>query len=318
MSNEEKQRFEEWRKTDPRHERAWALTVMVWRQMVDAGQLARVFRSGQALNTITERAIQRSLESRKSVRRISLAAAAAAVTIAVCAAWWTAAPAPKTEFQTAIGEHSTVKLPDGSALELNSNSRATVSYSAQTRIVRLERGEAYFDVQSDPQRPFWVVAGKSWVGAVGTAFNVDMRAALVRVTVSEGTVKVAPSARNSPPSADGEDGPQIALVRAGQQVDVEAATAQVRSLVPDQISRSLSWRAGSIYFEKESLAAVVDELNRYTADKIVIADESLRNHKIGGTFETNAQGAEVLLANLRDGLGFKVQRKDNTVFVSRK
>lgn len=317
VSDEEKRRFDAWRKADPRHERAWALTVLVWRQMLDAGKLARAISNGQTFNEITQRAVHRSLQARKRARHIALASAAA-IAASACVAWWMQTLPPKTEFQTAIGEHSTVKLPDGSTVDLNSNSRASITYSAQARIVRLVRGEAYFDVQSDPQRPFWVLAGKSWVGAVGTAFNVDMRRELLRVTVSEGAVKVASSASSITPPAEGGSEVKLSLVKAGQQVDVQAVMTEVRSLVPDQLTRSLSWRDGSIYFERESLATVVDELNRYTLDRIVIADETLRDHKIAGTFETNARGAEALLANLKDGLGFEVRREGNTAYIARR
>lgn len=317
-SEEEKQAFTAWRKADPRHERAWKLTLMVWRQMIDAGRLARAVSNGHQFNSLTEHAIQRSLQARRKVRGITFASAAALLVATVGLAWFVQTNPARTEFQTAVGEHSTVNLPDGSTLELNSESRAKVEYTADRRVVRLERGEAYFDVQNDPKRPFWVAAGKSWVGAVGTAFNVDMRPAMVRVTVSEGAVKVVASNSDPMSQAVSVKAAPLSLVKAGQQADVQPVATQVRSLLPAQLTRSLSWREGSIYFERERLVVVVDELNRYTADKIVIEDESVGDRLIGGTFETNARGAEVLLANLQEGLGLNVRRVNGVTYLTHK
>jgi transmembrane sensor len=307
VSAEDTARFEAWRAAHPRNADAYAKVAMVWRGMVKTGELVRAVGVGQQFNAITERAIHRARAARARGRHIALATAATVVA-ALGAGWWAHTRTDDTLFRTAIGERATVKLPDGSSLELNSNSQARIVYTAQARVVKLERGEAYFDVEPDSRRPFWVAAGKSWVGAVGTAFNVDVRTSEVQVTVSEGAVKVAPNVESPmPPSADSGQTP-ISAVKAGQQLDVRGGATEVRSLEPAQLTRSLAWRTGFIVFKDERLEDVVKELNRYTKLKIVIGDERLRKLGIGGTFETNEEGAEALLANLEEGFGLKVRR----------
>lgn len=314
VSGEDKICFEAWRTAHPRNAEAYAKVTMVWDGMMRTGELVRAVSVGQQFNATTERAIRRARAVRARGKRIALATAAT-IGVALCVGWWTNTRTDDTLFRTAVGEHATVKLPDGSSLELNSNSLARIAYSGQARVVKLERGEAFFDVQRDPQRPFWVSAGKSWVTAVGTAFNVDMRASEVRVTVSEGAVKVAANVASSvPPSLDREE-TSVSPVKAGQQVNVRGAATEVRSLAPAQLTRSLAWREGLIFFQEERLEDVVGELNRYTKLKIVIGDERLRELGIGGTFETNDDGAEALLANLRDGLGLSVRREGRTVYI---
>ena len=64
----------------------------------------------------------------------------------------------ETVAKTTVGERRTVKLPDGSSVELNTASELAVRYTASARAIRLTRGEAYFTVASDPQRPFSVHA----------------------------------------------------------------------------------------------------------------------------------------------------------------
>ena len=60
------------------------------------------------------------------------------------------------EFNTATGEQRRVVLQDGSTVHLNTNSTATVRLKNDKRYVKLESGEAYFNVSADVERPFVV------------------------------------------------------------------------------------------------------------------------------------------------------------------
>ena len=67
-----------------------------------------------------------------------------------------------------------LKLSDGTIVYLNSDSelRYPVSFCATSREVEL-RGEAFFEVVTDPQRPFVVNAEQVRVKVLGTSFNVN-------------------------------------------------------------------------------------------------------------------------------------------------
>lgn len=341
VSEEDRAQFEAWRRTHPRHSRAYEELSATWRSLKDAGELVRAVSLGQALGASTQQALRQSVavgssecsaplheepsQYPRSVRkrhgvvtRMSLAVAATVAAIAIGTAWVLWQQPPQTLFQTAIGERASVELPDGSSLELNSNSLARVDYDEGARVIRLERGEAFFEVQRDAHRPFWVVAGDSWVRAVGTAFNVYIRPTGVRVTVSEGTVKVAaaaPAGSNMPSDQQLADG-AISVLTAGQQVDVSRGATEVRSLEPTALTRSVAWRSGTLYFENARLGEVADELMRYTTLEIVIEDDSLRELPVGGTFESNPQGAEALLTMLHDGFGLRIRRAERRVHVT--
>jgi transmembrane sensor len=216
----------------------------------------------------------------------------------------------ETRFQTAIGEQAAVALPDGSSFDLNTNSRIWVDYSHRQRVIRLERGEAFFKVAHDTQRPFWVHAGDYWVRAVGTAFNVYLRPTGVEVTVSEGTVKVVNATANEPPPSDAATTGFAAAVTAGEQADVHDRAQVIHELNSAQISRLLGWRKSSLYFQDQPLGDVVNEMMRYTTLKIEFDDDALRSLPVGGTFQTNPDGVEALLTMLHDGFGTTI-RRDN-------
>jgi transmembrane sensor len=49
------------------------------------------------------------------------------------------------------------------------------------------------------------------------------------------------------------------------------------------MARTTAWKNSELYFEGESLSVVVEEFNRYSARRIVIADPSIAHYQVGGT-----------------------------------
>jgi transmembrane sensor len=187
-------------------------------------------------------------------------------------------------------------------------------------VVRLDRGEGYFKVVHDTRRPFFVVAGPSWVRAVGTAFNVFLRENAVEVTVSEGVVKVGssdPKVAVSPPD-DGSTDVPTAVVKAGEQAQLQGAEAATRHLSPVELVRAVSWREGTVYFEDQPLSDVSSELERYSAIHFVLKDDAVRHLRVGGTFQASPQGAETLITMLERGFGLNVHREADRVYIDRR
>jgi transmembrane sensor len=296
-------RFETWLHAHSCNEKAYAELTATWRELVRSGPLVRAVHFGQVMNAASAR-------SARSRHWLAGAVAATIGAIVVGIGWNLYRQKEETRFQTAIGEQAAVALPDGSSFDLNTNSRVEVDYSQRTRVIRLERGEAYFKVAHDTHRPFWVHAGDRWVRAVGTAFNVYLRPAGVEVTVSEGTVNVVNAAADEAPPSDASYAKSAASVTAGEQADAHGRADVIHALDTTQLSRLLAWRKSSLYFQDEPLGEVVNELMRYTTLKIEIADDSLRQLPVGGTFQTSPEGAEALLRMLQDGFGTKIRRVD--------
>ncbi|WP_202839139.1 FecR family protein [Luteimonas saliphila] len=293
---EDRVRFEAWRTAHPRNGRAYAELMGTWSRFTAAGRTVRAVSFGNAMQGAT----------RARRRRGFLSMAAAAIVAVVALGWWWQHQ-PPSSFETGIGEHASIALPDGSRLELNSNSAVRVDYSDAARVIHLARGEAFFTVAHAPERPFWVVADRTWVRAVGTAFNVYRREDGVRVTVSEGRVKVATVASRGAPSDAVLERVPASLLGAGQQAEMQGTHASVRALPAPEVHREVSWRSGTVYFEDRPLDEVIDEISRYTPLRIEVGPRA-RTMTVGGTFQTNPQGAEMLLAMLKEGLGLEVRR----------
>lgn len=301
VSVEDRARFEAWLRIHPCNAKAYGEFEELWRDLVKSGPLVRAVYFGQVMNAA-------ATGPARSRRWLAATLAATFVAILIVVGWDLYRQTEETHFQTAIGEQASVALPDGSSFDLNTNSRMGVEYSERNRVVRLERGEAYFKVAHDIQRPFWVHAGDRWVRAVGTAFNVYLSPSGVQVTVSEGTVKMVNASGSESPPSDAAYAKSAAAVTAGEQADAHGRADVIRSLNAAQISRLLAWRKSSLYFQDEPLGNVVNELMRYTTLKIEILDDSLRQLPVGGTFQTSPEGADALLRMLRDGFGARIRR----------
>src|ERR1700675_959301 len=301
VTAEDRARFEAWVGAHPGNAKVYAEMSKTWQELVTSGPLVRAVYFGQVMNAASAPAAMRG--------RWAVAAVAASIgAIALGIGWHLYQQKEETRFQTAIGEQAAVALPDGSSFDLNNDSRIQLDYSQRQRVIRLERGEAFFKVAHDTQRPFWVHAGNAWVRAVGTAFNVYIRPTGGEGTVSEGTVKVVNAAPNESPPSDAAIGSSAAAVTAGEQADVRGRAEGIHELNLGQLKHLLSWRNSSLYFQDQPLGDVINELMRYTTQKIELDDEALRQLPVGGTFRTSPDGVEALLALLHDGFGTTIRR----------
>jgi len=172
-----------------------------------------------------------------------------------------------SRYATAIGERMAVTLNDGSQVTLDTQSELSVAFTSSQRAVRLLRGQVYFKVAKDRERPFVVEALNHRIVAVGTAFDVRMDGAQVRVSMVEGTVRV-----------------DAATITAGEQLIADTA-------LPDRVSvsdpeRFTSWLHGQIVFDNTRLADAVAELNRYSNTKIELADPKIAQLHLSGAFAT--------------------------------
>ena len=193
------------------------------------------------------------------------------------------APILVRDASTETGERSLLVLADGSRITLNTASAVHADYTGRERRVTLVRGEAYFDVAKDPSRPFIVSAGLRQVIAVGTAFDVRLQEHKVKVTLVEGKVRIlrvaTPIAVDAAPI---QSIPAVMLEAGSALVAEDGAADRIEQI---DTERATSWRSGKLVFDGERLVDVVAEMNRYSREKLEIADPALQGRKVSGVFE---------------------------------
>ena len=228
---------------------------------------------------------------------------------------------------TAIGDYQETTLPDGSIIELNSDTQIEIDFERDQRLVRLLRGEAYFEVAEDPDRPFVVIAKDKYVMAVGTAFAIrvfDLKDDL-EVTVTEGRVAVSDADvptldyalasvrldKPLSPSGSGESAAPLLFLKAGQNVIVSdrPTVAPIVEMSDRDMQRKLSWQEGLFDFSETPLIEVIQEVSRHTSMRIEITDPDLRQLKFGGVFRTGETSA--LLHALESSFHVEVEHVDD-------
>jgi transmembrane sensor len=235
--------------------------------------------------------------------------AAIAAMLAIClgaAVWYRVASSSTSQtYATEIGQHQAVRLADGTRIELNTDSRLQTQVTGSARTMRLEKGEAYFDVVHDAQRPFVVFAGNRKITDIGTKFSVRLDGDQVRVLVREGEVKV-----------ETLDGRAVApaLAEAGHAVVAQANGLLVTDRAPREVTRELSWRSGVLVFDQETLAAAAEEFNRYNHKKVVVLGKA-RDLHIGGRFRAN--NADIFASLIQTGMGVNVRYAGDEIIISK-
>ncbi|WP_313010821.1 FecR family protein [Brevundimonas sp.] len=201
-------------------------------------------------------------------------------------------------YRTLVGEIRRVPLADGSMAAINTDTTLDVRFQKTERAVKLDRGEAWFQVAKDRARPFVVAAGDIRVQAVGTAFSVRRKSAGAEVRVTEGVVEVW---------SDKGASRQRRRVVAGEQVFVsDAAGASSPVKRPLEMDRALSWREGQIVLDGDTIAAAAAEFNRYNTRKIVIVDPDLEGRTVVGWFRTNEPESFAEAVGVAHGAGVNV------------
>jgi transmembrane sensor len=223
--------------------------------------------------------------------RIATGAALTLIIYLLClAAWMVVERADWISYTTSIGGYEHVTLADGSGIQLNTDSEIRARLTPRKREVQLIRGEALIKVAHDGRRPFTVSAANASVradppGELGAAFVLRMRGRTgVDVSVTEGTVFLGPSDRIIDVALGRSSSSQSAL-GAGDAATVRPEGIHLAKVGIEELNRKLSWTAGLLSFQGETLAEVTDEFNRYNRKHLVVTDPSIAGRRIGGAFQ---------------------------------
>lgn len=277
MTGAEAAEFELWLGRDEAHRRAFELAEGMWEGL-------EAVRSDPRMIALRERGEQRLGGGRGFWLGPAIAAGLA---VAIFGAWElvvkpleaTVASPVRQEFRTSVGQRTTVKLPDGSIVTLDTDTVLRTNETGRERRLVLQKGRAFFEVAHDTSRPFVVVAGDRFVTATGTAFGVDVTHKGMEVTLVEGSVRVEKLA----PAQGKIKKIHVADVSAGSRL--ATADGDHWSLAPMDVPRETSWLDGQLTYDGARLGDVVADMNRYSDRKIVLADPELAEQRLSGVYK---------------------------------
>lgn len=216
-----------------------------------------------------------------------LARIAAILVVAILVSWLAYSPEetpdlhawgdefPMIQKYTAPGEKLQLTLPDGTTVWLNSVSELEfpAEFDAEERLVKLS-GEAFFEVEKDPRRPFKVLAGGTVTTALGTSFNINTKASgKVNISLHTGRVKA-----EAPLVAEGvflDPGREL-------QYDAHQERVTVNGFNPTAV---IGWKDGRLVFSESTLPEAVSLLEDWYGIKIHLNNAEKIDWKYSGEYQ---------------------------------
>ena len=191
------------------------------------------------------------------------------------------------DFVTGVAEIREVTLEDGTIVTLGAKSQIDTAFTSTARTITLLQGEAFFEVTTDPNRPFFVAAQDTLVRVLGTKFDVKRGADIVHVSVLEGVVEVM-KPNDIPAAIEAADTSNInkQVLTAGERVSAARRVALPRVKQIEQAEPG-AWRAGRLAYEDASLAEIVADLNRYYHRPVRIASNDVGDLRSTVAFHTD-------------------------------
>lgn len=212
---------------------------------------------------------------------------------------------PKQLTYTAESSISILELPDRSSVMLNEQS--TLSYpetfQGNARHVKLQ-GEAFFEVEHNPDLPFIIEAGTTRIQVLGTSFNVKMDNGEVVVVVETGKVLFSSGAE----AVILEAGKQGVFVPESKSIEVQDHKAT--------IGVAEFWRTKTLKFSAHKLPEVVQALEKAYGVDIRLVGENLANCSLSVIFQDDS--LENILDVIALTLDLEVKNLANEVILTGK
>jgi transmembrane sensor len=227
---------------------------------------------------------------------------------------------------TTPSSRSTIKLPDGTEVWLNSNSQLlynSANFSKQKREVVLS-GEAFFDVVKNEKVPFIIHAANVNITVKGTAFNVKAYPSQknVETTLLRGLIEI--TTRQEPDRKimvkPNEKIIIPAVIETGKSADKQDNNFlyTISKLKKDErnIVAETAWMSSKLEFNNESFEELSPKLESWFSVEIHINDTTLQQKRFSGliTKETLIQTLQALQLSYR----FAYTIKGTDVWINKK
>jgi transmembrane sensor len=256
----EREEFAKWHAAHEEHARAWHQLGMLDQRFSVASGPART-------------ALLLSRESiRRRVRKLGsgVASLVAVIGLALFAGdrflpidYWLA------DQRTATGEQRTLRLTDGTLINLNTHSAIDVRFDEKQRLIVLQEGEILVETGHGDARPFIVETREGSLRALGTRFLVRREDDGTRLSVLQSAVAAHP-----------QSSPEEQILHEGQQVLMRGnglGPITALNLGAD------AWTRGMLVVDNARLEDLVHELARYRRGHLGLAPE-IADLRITGSF----------------------------------
>jgi len=195
-------------------------------------------------------------------------------------------------------------LPDGSTAFLNKKSSISYQYNPRekTRKVIL-KGEGFFEVKHETEKPFVIEANETLVRDLGTAFNVNAYPDKdsIEVIVQSGEVQFYTLNDEGITLKAGETG-----------VYSKSKKIFIKALKTD--SNELAYRTRVFNFNSVNLSNVIMQINKVYGSNIKLGNQKLSECKLTAGF--NNESIETIVDIIVETLGLTVERTGGEIILN--
>ena len=203
--------------------------------------------------------------------------------------------------ETAFGVRTQIQLSDGTKVWMNSGSKLTYpeEFSGNSREVKLV-GEAYFQVESDSEHPFFVDLNGYKVKATGTRFNISNYPEDKEITtyLEHGKVSLlaySKAKQESPILLNEKE--IIVLNKQKKQYRIENTDGD----------KYMAWIEGSLIFNNDNTEDVALRLGRWFNAEIIFDDElSKSGYVFTATFRQESLEEALQLLSYSSPITYKI------------
>lgn len=194
----------------------------------------------------------------------------------------------------------TDSLPDGSVVLLNKNSSITYpkKFKGNERKIEL-KGEAFFDVTPNRQKPFIVQVNGITVSVVGTSFNIKSIAGVTEVVVETGIVRVTKNNRT-------------VELRPREKLNIgNTDSILTKETVTDRLHQY--YRSKQFVCDSTPLWKLIEVLNEAYNAEIEIGRAELRTLPLTTTF--NNESLDKILSIISETFDITVEEKNGKIIL---
>jgi transmembrane sensor len=212
-------------------------------------------------------------------------------------------------FHTNNGQVQKIELEDGSIVWLNAATTLRVPIPLKQRSIYLDRGEAFFEVKHDAQKPFTVTTGNLVTRDIGTSFNIRAYRAQIEYLVEVASGQVAVERLDNSGKAE------ILDKAIGQgQVLVYNATDNKAIVIQKDPALIEGWKTnGTLYLDRLTLPQIAEELSRRFNIRAIVKRPELDQHQYTINLGTLDLSASLRELTLRTGMSYELTPNSLTI-----
>jgi ferric-dicitrate binding protein FerR (iron transport regulator) len=191
----------------------------------------------------------------------------------------TESPALVQEISTIFGTRSKFKLSDGTTVVLNSGSKLLfpIEFKGNSRKVELF-GEAFFDVTSNPDKPFIVKTSDINVKVLGTVFDIQAYplSGQISATLVEGKVILEKESAGI--------SKLVTELKPSEHAVYKIKEKTISISTEEDLDKFIAWKDGKLVFFNDPIEKVAEKLGNWYNVTVKINNQNLKGYRFTATF----------------------------------